>query len=192
MEVPSINTTSVEEYSFSCLIREPNLTLSKQEVYTNAQIFREDKLHIVGVTDGFVEWLGFVKVLLMGHGWISYSWKFPKPTGKNFSNRFFERKYSDAYQVRCAGIHEIARHNNSMYKTGCRFDPYKEPKYFILKQKIQKSRLVLRLFGNGLYAGNALVKNRGGKAYIKIINTRDTDERIVAPEVELKQLDKID
>jgi len=39
--------------------------------------------------------------------------------------------------------------------------------------------------------GNALVKNRGGRTYIKIINTRDTDERIVAPEIELEGLNKI-
>jgi len=45
--------------------------------------------------------------------------------------------------------------------------------------------------GDDLYAGNALVKNRDGRAYIKIINTRDTDERIVASEVELEELDKI-
>jgi len=35
------------------------------------------------------------------------------------------------------------------------------------------------------------VKNRRGRAYIKIINTRYTDERIFAPEVELGELDKI-
>jgi len=38
---------------------------------------------------------------------------------------------------------------------------------------------------------NALVKNRGGKACIKIVNTRDINERIVAPEVELEELNKI-
>jgi len=35
------------------------------------------------------------------------------------------------------------------------------------------------------------MKNHDGKAYIKIINTRDTDERIIASEVKLKELDKI-
>jgi len=36
-----------------------------------------------------------------------------------------------------------------------------------------------------------LVKNRSGSAYIKIINTRDIDKRIVALEIELEELDKI-
>jgi len=45
--------------------------------------------------------------------------------------------------------------------------------------------------GDGLYASNALVKNHGGRAYIKIINTRDTDEGIIASEVELEKLDNI-
>jgi len=52
--------------------------------------------------------------------------------------------------------------------------------------------LVPRLhLGDGLYAANTLVKNRGGSAYIKIIKMRDTDEKIVVPEVELEELDKI-
>jgi len=42
-----------------------------------------------------------------------------------------------------------------------------------------------------IHAGNALVKNHSGRAYIKIINTRDIDERIIALEVELEELDKI-
>jgi len=52
--------------------------------------------------------------------------------------------------------------------------------------------LVPRLhLGDGMeYAGNALVKNRGGRAYIKIVTMRDTDQKIVAPEVELEKLDK--
>jgi len=45
--------------------------------------------------------------------------------------------------------------------------------------------------GDDLYAGNALVKNRGGRAYTKIKKKRDADERIVAPEDELEELDKI-
>jgi len=32
---------------------------------------------------------------------------------------------------------------------------------------------------------NVLERNHGGRAYIKIINTRDTDERMITPEVEL-------
>jgi len=45
--------------------------------------------------------------------------------------------------------------------------------------------------GDDLYARNALIKNCNGREYIKIINTRDTDERIVAPDIELEELDKI-
>jgi len=39
--------------------------------------------------------------------------------------------------------------------------------------------------------GNILVKIHSGRAYIKIVNTQDTDKRIVAPKVKLKELDKI-
>jgi len=45
---------------------EPNL-IKARNVYPDAQILREDKLHIVGVIDSFVELLGSVQVSLKGH-----------------------------------------------------------------------------------------------------------------------------
>jgi len=57
---------------------------------------------------------------------------------------------------------------------------------------VVKTELVphLRLV-DGLYVKNALVKNCGEGPYIKIINMRDINERIIAPEVELEELDEI-
>jgi len=64
--------------------------------------------------------------------------------------------------------------------------------YVKIKNPEIKAGLVPRLhLDDGLYAGNVLVKNHGGRAYIEIINTQDTDERIIAPEVELEELDNI-
>jgi len=65
-------------------------------------------------------------------------------------------------------------HNNSMYKTGCYFDHARTAKVFYVKIKNLevKMGLIPRLhLGDGLYTDNALVKDRGGNAYIKIINT---------------------
>jgi len=45
---------------------EPNL-IKARNVHPDTQILREDKLHIVGLTDGFVESLGSIQVSLMGH-----------------------------------------------------------------------------------------------------------------------------
>jgi len=45
---------------------EPNL-IKARNVHPDMQILREDKLHIVGVTDGFVESLGSIQVSLMEH-----------------------------------------------------------------------------------------------------------------------------
>jgi len=52
--------------------------------------------------------------------------------------------------------------------------PARTAKVFYIKIKNPgvKTGLIPRLhLGNSLYAGNALVKNHGGSAYIKIINT---------------------
>jgi len=43
----------------------------------------------------------------------------------------------------------------------------------------------------GLYAGNAIVINWGGKAYIKIANPFDIDKCIDAPEIELEKIVRI-
>jgi len=40
--------------------------IKARSVHPDTQILREDKLHIVGVTDGFVELLGSVQVSLTG------------------------------------------------------------------------------------------------------------------------------
>jgi len=45
---------------------EPNL-IKARNVHSDTQILREDKLHIMGVTDDFVESLGSIQVSLMGH-----------------------------------------------------------------------------------------------------------------------------
>jgi len=41
--------------------------IKARNVHSDAQILKEDKLHIVDVTDGFVESLGSVQVSLTGH-----------------------------------------------------------------------------------------------------------------------------
>jgi hypothetical protein len=72
--------------------------------------------------------------------------------------------------------------------------PARLAKVFYLKIKNPeiKTGLVPRLdLGEGLYVGNAIVTNRGGKAYIKIANTLDTDRCIDASEVELEKIERI-
>jgi len=67
-------------------------------------------------------------------------------------------------------------------------------KVFHLKVKNPeiKTGLVPRLdLDEKLYAANAIVTNRGGKAYIKIANTLDTDRCIDALEVELEKIERI-
>jgi len=73
-----------------------------------------------------------------------------------------------------------------MYKTRCCFDPRQSRTakefYIKIKNLEVKTGLVPRLrLGDDLYTGNTLLKNRGGRAYIKIINTQNTDEKIIDP-----------
>jgi len=73
--------------------------------------------------------------------------------------------------------------------------PARSSKVFYVKVKNQevKTGLVPRLdLGEGLYAGDAIVTNRNGRAYIKITNTHDVDKTtIAAPEVELEAIEEI-
>jgi hypothetical protein len=43
----------------------------------------------------------------------------------------------------------------------------------------------------GVYLGDAVVINRGGKAYIQVVNSRDTDRELIVPTVELQELHSI-
>jgi len=45
---------------------EPNL-IKTRNIHADTQIFRKDKLHIVGAIDGFVESFDSVQISLMGH-----------------------------------------------------------------------------------------------------------------------------
>jgi len=151
-------------------------------------------LYIVGVTDGFVESLGSIQVSLMGHPLRMdvVPDNFPIPQEGILGTDFL--KYSATTLIQYNAQGSITWHGITIPCT--RQDavliPARMAKVFYVKIKNPEIRagLVPRL-GDGLYAGNALVKNHGGRAYIEIINTRDTDERIIAPEVELKELDDI-
>jgi len=64
--------------------------------------------------------------------------------------------------------------------------------YLHVSNKEVETGLVTRLhLWEGIYAGDAVATNRDGKVYITVINTRDTDAKIVIPRVELERLEKI-
>jgi len=165
---------------------EPNL-IKARNVHPDTQILREDKLHIA---------FGSIQVLLMGHPLRMdvVPDNFPIPQEGILGTDFLKDSASTLIKYNAQG--SITWHGITIPCTrqGAVLIPAKTAKIFYVKIKNPeiKAGLVPRLhLGDGLYAGNALVKNHEGRAYIKIINTRDTDERIIAPEVELEELDNI-
>jgi len=162
-------------------------------MYPDAQILRKDKLHIV-VTDGFVQLLGSVQVSLMGHLLrMSLSRRqFPDFSRRNFGNRFLKNSAPTLIQY---DVQEFVKwHGIPCTKLDIVLISARTVKVFYIKIKnpeVETGLIPCLHLGDSLYAGNALVKNCSGSAYIKIISTRDTDERIIAPEVELEELDKI-
>jgi len=64
--------------------------------------------------------------------------------------------------------------------------------YVHVNHKEVETGLVLHFhLGEGIYAGDAVANNRDDKAYIRMINTRHTDAKIVIPRVDLERLEKI-
>jgi len=43
----------------------------------------------------------------------------------------------------------------------------------------------------GVYLGDAVMTNRGGKAYIRIVNTNEIDRELIVPTVELQEIEQI-
>jgi len=174
--------------SFSCLICALDPISSKQEIYT--RIFREDKLHIIGVTD-FVD---SVQVSLMEHSLRmdvipdNFPIRQEGILGTDFliDSALTDIRYDGGTQgfFKWHGIIILCTRQDTILILA------KIAKVFYIKIKNLevKMGLVSHLhLSNGLYAENALVTNRGERVYIKIVNTRDTDERIIASKVELKQ-----
>ena len=56
---------------------------------------------------------------------------------------------------------------------------------------VEEGYLPLLDLGTGIHAGNALVRNRDGKAYLQIINSNEIDITITVPTVELKEFDRV-
>jgi len=174
---------------------EPNL-IKARNVHSDTQILREDKLHIVGVTDGFAESLGSIQVSLIGHPLRMdvVPDNFSIPQEGILGTDFLKNSASTFIQYDVQGF--IKWHGITIPCTGqdAVLIPTRTAKIFYIKIKNPevKTGLVPRLhLGDGLYASNALVKNHGGRVYINIINPRDTDERIITAEVELEELDNM-
>lgn len=54
------------------------------------------------------------------------------------------------------------------------------------------SGYVPRLFaGDGIYLGDAVVTNRDGRAYLRVINTNNTDKELIVPTIELREIETI-
>jgi len=96
---------------------EPNL-IKARNVHPDTQILREDKLHTVDVTDGFVESLG--SILTHSHSLrmnvVPDNFQIPQ---EEILETDFLKDNLNTYPVRCTGIRKMAWHNNPMYKTGC-------------------------------------------------------------------------
>jgi len=118
--------------------------------------------------------------------------QFPDFSRRNFGNRFLKDSAPTLIQYDVQGF--VKWHGIPCTRLDIVLISARTVKVFYIKIKNPEveTDLVPRLhLGDSLYAGNALVKNRSGSAYIKIISTRDTDERIIDPEIELEELDKI-
>jgi len=95
---------------------EPNL-IKTRNVHPDTQILSEDKLHIVGVTDGFVESLGSIQVSLMEHPLRMdvVPDNFPILQEGILGTDFLKDNASTLIQYDAQAF--IKWHNNSMYKT---------------------------------------------------------------------------
>jgi len=161
----------------------PNLVKARN-LHPETRVLREETLHLMEIVPGHFETLGTVQAQFKGHlikfhiipnhfstpyegilGWdflIVCSGNFDPEAGYMLWNSI---KIPFAIQD---SIVASARSVATLY----------------VSNKEVQIGLVPRLhLGEGIYAGDAVAINSNEKAYIRVINTRDTDAKIVIPRV---------
>ena len=159
-----------------------------QEVDANKQLL------LKGISPDPVPTLGTIKITLLGNDATFHIVKndFPiKPHGILGAEFLTERNATINYQKK-----QLNFHGNSI--------PFVNTNQIVLpataktisfvrvsNPTIEEGYLPRLDLGTGIHTGNALVRNRDGKAYLQIINSNEIDVTITVPTVELEEFDRV-
>lgn len=194
--VPSIIVTSEELIRNAEIMidtgAEPNLIKSNFIAYPE-MINNKIILKLTGITDEPVETMGQVKINISGMPIIFHvvDNKFPIAQAGILGSDFFH-----THQAEINYAEELIKVNNREFYFKSRETvtiPARTNSSFYVKiANIEmKEGYIPRLnAGAGIFLGEALVTNNGGKAYLRVTNSRDEDIELIIPTVRLLPSDE--
>jgi len=170
----------------------PNV-IKQRSIHPNTPISRDDPLYLSGITNGRVETLGTINIRMMGHPVSLHVVPdcFPIAQegilGSDFLRDASSINLSEKY-VEWQGT-KIPFSSRETVVIPARAQ---STFYIRVKNPQVKIGYVPRLrVCEGVYLGDAVVTNRDGRAYIRVINTSDTDRELIVPTVELQEIESI-
>jgi len=170
----------------------PNV-IKERSIHPDVKIRHDDPLFLSGITSGHVETLGSVELIIMDHPVTLYVVpnNFPIAQEGILGSDFLR----DASSINFTKRH-VEWHGNRI--------PFSSRETIVVPARSQatfylrvnnphvKIGYVPRLHVcDGVYLGDAVVTNRDGKAFIRVINTNDIDRELVVPCVDLQELDSV-
>jgi len=168
----------------------PNV-IKQRSIHPSTPIARDDPLYLSGITSGRVETLGTIEIQMMGHPVSLHVVPdcFPIAQegilGSDFLRDASNINLSEKY-VEWQGTKIPFSSRETVVI------PARAQSTFYIKVKNPQVEVgyVPRLsVCEGVYLGDAVVTNRGGRAYIRVVNTSDTDRELIVPTVELQEIE---
>jgi transposase InsO family protein len=170
----------------------PNV-IKKRSLHSDVFINHDDPLLLSGITSGRVETLGSVEILIMGYPVTLYVVpdNFPIAQEGILGSDFLR----DASNINLVERH-LEWHGSKI--------PFSSRETMVVPARSQ-STFYLRINNphikvgyvprlhvcDGVYLGDAVVTNRDGKAYVRVINTGEEDRELIVPSIELQEIDLV-
>jgi len=170
----------------------PNV-VKQRSIHPETPIVRNEPLFLSGITSGRVETLGTIEVQIMGypvslHVVPDY---FPIAQEGILGSDFLR----DATNINL--LEKYIEWQGTKIPFSSRETvviPARSQSTFYVRIKNPQIKIgyVPRLsVCEGVYLGDAVVMNRGGKAYMRVVNTNEIDRELVVPTVELQEIEQI-
>lgn len=170
----------------------PNV-IKKRSLHPDVEIKHDNPLYLSGISSGKVETLGSIEIQVLGHSVSLHVVpdNFPiaqegilgsdflrDATNINLSEKYVEWHRNRLPFASRETIVAPARSQTTFYLrvNNTQIDVGYVPRLDVCE---------------GVYLGDAVVTNRQGKAYVRVINTSDIDREIVVPTINLQEIDQI-
>lgn len=170
----------------------PNV-IKRRNLHPHTPIAHGEPLYLSGITNGRVKTLGSVEIKWLGHLIKLYVVpdNFPIAQEGILGSDFLRDATNINLREQCLEWQGV-RVPFAQYETVV--IPARSQATFYLRVDNPEVEIgyVPRLkIDEGIYAGNAIVSNRNGRAYIRVINTCDEDKELIVPNIQLQELESM-